>query len=96
MWKKTKQVWLIWEDESWILFPSSGADVCLDHINIPTEPSLYDIAKQLSEKEIQDSKLLATLCVSLLSSTHINRTVFAMAGKSIRFEKKKYIQSNLR
>lgn len=26
------------------------ADVCLDHINIPTEPSLYNIAKQLSEK----------------------------------------------
>lgn len=28
------------------------ADVCLEHINIPTEPSLYNIAKQLSEKEI--------------------------------------------
>lgn len=26
------------------------ADVCLDHINIPTEPSLYNIAKQLNEK----------------------------------------------
>lgn len=28
------------------------ADVCLDHINIPTEPSLYNIAKQLRQKEI--------------------------------------------